>query len=270
MKSATNYEQKNHPLEFLNITTLSPKPNMHPEIEIVFCLKGKTSAYINGKCHTVNSGQFIIVFPYQIHFYDVIEEGEYLLFIFYPDITPNIKEIFCNYIPTVQVAPITQSLALRLDELNAIYNKNDTWSSTLLTGYINLLTVEILPCLQLEYISSEQSLTEKIMKYCMENFCNNITLDKLAEQLSISKSSVSHIFNNVTGLSLPYYVNWLRISAACRLLTKTSQTITSIAYEVGFSTLRNFNRVFNSIMLQTPSEYRNKFKTSKNKAKPSA
>ena len=270
MKSAANYEQKNHPLEFLNITTLSPKPHMHPEIEIIFCLKGHTSAYINGKCHTVKSGQFIIVFPYQVHFYDVIEEGEYLLFVFYPDITPNIKDIFRNYVPTVQVSTITKSSALRLDELNAIYNKNDTWSSTLLTGYINLLTCEILPSLQLRYISSEQSLTEKIMKYCMENFSSNITLDILAEQLSISKSSVSHIFNNVTGLSLPYYINWLRISAACRLLSKTSQTITSIAYEVGFSTLRNFNRVFTSIMLQTPSEYRNKFKTSKNKAKSSA
>ena len=256
MKDESSYEKKTRPLEFLRLTTLSPKPHMHPEIEMVICTEGRVNAYINGVCHELNSGQLIIVFPHRMHFYDVLKEGDYSLFIFYPDITPRIKDIFSSSLPLDPTASVTEFTSQILEELTARYDCGDAWSSTLLTGYINLMMTDILEQLKFRSITGERSLAESIMKYCADNFKEDITLDKLSVNFNISRSSISHIFNSATGLSLPYYVNQLRISTACRLLATTSNTVTEIATEVGFSTLRNFNRVFTAMMQLTPTEYR--------------
>jgi AraC-like DNA-binding protein len=57
---------------------------------------------------------------------------------------------------------------------------------------------------------------------------------------------------------MPRYVNFLRISEACQLLTKTSETVVKISEDVGFDNLRNFNRAFHEIMQMTPTEFRDK------------
>ena len=52
------------------------------------------------------------------------------------------------------------------------------------------------------------------------------------------------------------YVNSLRISNACKQLIKSDASITEISENVGFNTLRTFNRAFMKQTGMTPSEYR--------------
>lgn len=52
------------------------------------------------------------------------------------------------------------------------------------------------------------------------------------------------------------YVNQQKIEKATLLLTTTNKTITEIAEEVGFSTLKYFTKVFKSIKEVSPSAYR--------------
>lgn len=52
------------------------------------------------------------------------------------------------------------------------------------------------------------------------------------------------------------FVNKYRIQFACELLKNSDEDVTQIAMKCGFSTIRNFNRVFKNEMGQTPKDYR--------------
>ena len=51
-------------------------------------------------------------------------------------------------------------------------------------------------------------------------------------------------------------MNRIRIEKAATLLQGSDEKVISIAYEVGFGSLRTFNKVFLEQMGCTPSEYR--------------
>ncbi len=260
MIEKTDYEKKTKPLEFLSVERLSPKPHLHPEIELIICKSGSCDAYINGKRYRLSQDSAIIVFPHQMHFYDTTENGEFALFVFYPEIAPLISEIFSKNIPTNPLIKLNENHILELNGFCTKYDCEKPYSSTLLAGYINILLSDILPKTHLCHISAERDLVDKIMHYCVENYTEAISLELLAEVFNTSISNVSHIWSKVMGMSLPQYINWLRVSSACKLLASTDRTVTRIASDVGFTTLRNFNRSFLNIMHITPTAYRNQYR----------
>ena len=56
--------------------------------------------------------------------------------------------------------------------------------------------------------------------------------------------------------TIPQYINSLRMNDATRLLTQTDLPITQIASELGFGSIRNFNRVFLEHLGTSPKAYR--------------
>ena len=54
------------------------------------------------------------------------------------------------------------------------------------------------------------------------------------------------------------YVRTLRVGEACRLLEKQTLSMTDVAYSVGFSSTRTFNRAFIRYVGMTPREYQKK------------
>lgn len=92
----------------------------------------------------------------------------------------------------------------------------------------------------------------------MNNYRSKISLQILSKELHLSAQRISHIFNENMNITVPQYVNFLRISEACRLLVETSDTVTKVSAEVGFDSIRNFNRAFYEIMKMTPREFRKK------------
>ena len=78
----------------------------------------------------------------------------------------------------------------------------------------------------------------------------------LAGELGMSESRFSRFFRRATGNTYTDFVNHVRISRACQLLTSSDSYITNICYEVGFNNVANFNRRFLEIKGMTPSEYR--------------
>ena len=62
--------------------------------------------------------------------------------------------------------------------------------------------------------------------------------------------------NQKLGMGFNDYVNSIRISNACRLLTESDMPIGEISETVGFNTVRTFNRAFVKHMGMSPREYR--------------
>jgi len=101
----------------------------------------------------------------------------------------------------------------------------------------------------------------KIYEHIFINFQEDISLEKVAEQVHLTKGSLCRYFKNKTGQTLFNFLKEVRIGYACKMLTVTNKTITEICYESGYNTLAHFNTQFKEIKDMTPSEFRNKSKT---------
>ena len=100
----------------------------------------------------------------------------------------------------------------------------------------------------------DQDTVKNILKYCMENYTEPLSLELLSKELHLNKYYISHIFQERMHISFKDFINSLRVESACNLLGKSS-SITDIAYAAGFSSVRTFNRAFLKHMHMTPSDY---------------
>lgn len=96
----------------------------------------------------------------------------------------------------------------------------------------------------------------RITEYINENFCENISLDTIAQTTGLSRYYVSHLFKELMNTTFVNYVNELRLSRAAMLLTTTDIPIIEIAGMSGFNNISNFNRAFKMFYDTTPSKYR--------------
>ena len=88
----------------------------------------------------------------------------------------------------------------------------------------------------------------------------NLTLDKVADELAISKSHLSRIINSELGIGFPDYVNSLRVQEAKKYLTNpdfSNYTLVAIGLEAGFNSKTTFNNAFKKTTGCTPSEFKN-------------
>lgn len=87
-----------------------------------------------------------------------------------------------------------------------------------------------------------------------------LTLDKVADELKLSKSHLSRIINKEMDTSFPEYINELRVKEAQFYLRHpdfSNYTLVAIGLEAGFASKTSFNNTFKKVTGMTPSEYKN-------------
>lgn len=253
-------EIRKHALGIRKIYGLLPKPHIHSEVEIIYLTKGKTIAVLNNQKHKVESGDLLISFPNQIHYYEDQEPTEGYLIIFSVELYKELKEVLQTKVPT---NPILHADQLPLDIENRMDNmyqkkKSEMFYEEVVTkGLLMVLMGEILS--ELEFIDNpgETDSISRILKYCVENYKQPIDLEIMSKDLYMSKYHISHLFHERMKMSYRDFINQLRIEYACELLNK-GRSITEIAYTSGFSSTRTFNRAFLKHKETTPREYMKK------------
>lgn len=109
-------------------------------------------------------------------------------------------------------------------------------------------------------------LESAIAFYIQENFTKAISLRQIAAEFGYNYSYLSSFFNENFKADYSTYVNRFRAQYAAHLLKTTDKNVTELAMACGFSTIRNFNRVFRLEYSLSPREYRG-FDTSTYSAK---
>ena len=97
---------------------------------------------------------------------------------------------------------------------------------------------------------------ESGLAYIFENLAGRIRMSEAAKLAHMSEPMFSKYFKNASGLTFTDMVKKLRIANACRLLTRTDDSVSAISQAVGYTNLANFNRQFLSVVGTTPSAYR--------------
>lgn len=78
----------------------------------------------------------------------------------------------------------------------------------------------------------------------------------LAELCFMSEINFRKLFFEEYSVSPHKYLSYIRLSAAKRMLCESSDTIESIAWKCGYSSIFNFSRAFKTDAKITPSEFR--------------
>ncbi|OJU13243.1 MAG: hypothetical protein BGN88_02460 [Clostridiales bacterium 43-6] len=89
------------------------------------------------------------------------------------------------------------------------------------------------------------------------NFDKNISLRDVANASFCNPSYLSSTFKTKMNMTVTDYINYIRIKNAKYLLDCSTESITEIAYKVGFNDSAYFTRVYKKLMGLSPKEYRN-------------
>ena len=90
------------------------------------------------------------------------------------------------------------------------------------------------------------------------NLSTHLLPADIADKLNMSYSSLRSQFKAVTGVSMSYYQQQLKLNLAKELLTTSTKNISEIAYESGFESVSRFCCLFRKHMQITASEFRAK------------
>jgi len=101
---------------------------------------------------------------------------------------------------------------------------------------------------------------DRVLDHVHRHYAGRLTMDGLADIAALSPSGLHRLFLRHTGQSVTGYVARLRVGAACALLSGGTRPIASIATEVGYDSLANFNRQFKAQKAVTPRQYRQRFR----------
>lgn len=93
-----------------------------------------------------------------------------------------------------------------------------------------------------------------VLHYIAEHCGENLKIETVAKQFGFSLRNLSRLFFR-SNIRFSLYLNYQRVTRAIELLADREKTLSEIAYEVGFSTPNNFNRVFKQITGMSPGQF---------------
>jgi AraC-like DNA-binding protein len=95
-----------------------------------------------------------------------------------------------------------------------------------------------------------------IYNFIMQQYDKPITLEDAAKQAHMTPQAFCRYFKKHTMHTFVSFLNEVRINEACKKLTDGNyDSIATVAYNCGFNSITNFNRVFKSVTRKSPSHY---------------
>lgn len=98
------------------------------------------------------------------------------------------------------------------------------------------------------------------LNYIHEHFSEELSIDTLAGCAYLSESRFKNKFHTIVGMTPMKYVEYIRIKAAKDALNINKRDITTLAYELGYSSPSHFAAAFRRQTGVTPSSYLKKRK----------
>ncbi|HSI69943.1 MAG TPA: AraC family transcriptional regulator, partial [Gillisia sp.] len=99
-----------------------------------------------------------------------------------------------------------------------------------------------------------------IFNFVKEEFHRQITLEEIADLVSMTEQSFCRYFKKITGKTFVQFVNEYRLVHAAKLLHEKQISILDVCFDSGFNNFSHFNRLFKKYTGKTPSTYRNELK----------
>lgn len=257
MEQKFYYENNSNLLRLYRLPSYSFSPHMHAEIEIIYCVSGKTILLVDDTSRALNSGDAAMIWPERIHSYSIERRGVNYIAIINKDLIKTHANAFANRDcrePYIKAEAVHKDVKICLDSLL----EKPAPPVALASAYIDVIVGRLLGALEIVPANNphRSDFARKVLMYISENCRNEITLESIARDLDVNKYQVSRLFSRKIGCNLCKYVNRLRVGMSVNLLRETSRSIAEIAEICGFSSERTFYRVFHEQRGISPQQCR--------------
>lgn len=251
--------------------------HIHPEVELVYVNKGKGKVHIGNHLSYFNKSQLLLLganLPHNGFSDRLTTKGSETIAQFKPDFfgdgflsLPEMKSIglllerakkgikFHQETKKI-VGPMFQKLyeseglkrIILLMEILSELASSDDYTLLNADGY----ALEITP--------QDSNKIDLIYKHIHDNFENQISLDEIANEASMTVPAFCRYFKKTTGKTFTKLVNEYRVVHATKLLSESNSSITDISFECGFNNFSHFNKLFKEFTGKSASKYRNETK----------
>lgn len=109
---------------------------------------------------------------------------------------------------------------------------------------------------------AEPPMVTRAKVYIAEKHAEEISLREVASAVNTSAFYFCKMFKQATGLTFTDYLARLRVEKVKNLLQNPNKRISEAAFETGFQSLSQFNRVFRKIAGESPTVWREKMRRS--------
>lgn len=96
----------------------------------------------------------------------------------------------------------------------------------------------------------------RISAFIEDNYVRGPGLDEAAKTVGLSRSRLCALIRQYTGSTFNLLIRDMRMEDACERLVLTGESISQIAYQVGYNDEKYFLRAFKTAIGMTPSAYR--------------
>lgn len=234
------------------------------EYQLVYIYEGKgyfESASI--KRQTVEAGTIILLFPGEWHnYYPDSEIGwsEYWVGFNGKNIEDKILKNFFNTKKALLEIGISETVT-------SLYKECIRLAEAEHIGYQQIISSIVLHLLGLVYYKNknyriQDSYADRIVNEARilmkENIRHQITPENIAQTLGVSYSWFRQTFKRITGISPAQYQTQLLIRKAKEMLTSSDNSISEVAFHLGFEDVGQFSTLFHKKEGITPTSFRKK------------
>ena len=251
--------------------------HFHPEIELVYVNKGKGKRHIGTHLSYFNNSQLIILganLPHHGFTDGLTAKGSETIIQFKPDFLGEfffdipemnaINTLFEKakkgilYKPNTKkvVGPKIESL-ITLEGFERITQLLEILNDLAVAEDYTLLNAD---GFAFETEPQDSAKIDIIFKHVNSNFQGHITLDEIADKVSMTVPAFCRYFKKATGKTFTKLVNEYRVVHATKLLSESQKSITDICYECGFNNFSHFNKLFKEFTGKSASKYRGEMK----------
>lgn len=234
----------------------------HPNLEILIFIKGKAKIITTNRQIPVKEGDIVLINANSNH-YEVSDSKCTFHAIGVNETNAFLKETFSKKIIYFSVPKDEFKTICTLYDIinNEVLNRAD---ATIIDNSFESIT-KIIERNRSIYFNKTQyhnySSVVSTARDIIDNyFFNNLTVEEIANRLSISTSRLCHLFKKEMGVTLIEYKLLSQLSEAYNLLKITDMSIVAISNAVGFNNSAYFNKMFKRATSMTPKEYRIKIR----------
>ena len=223
----------------------------HDRFEMIVVLEGEICVTLEGRDFGLSANRMMVVAPFCYHAISAKRKGNYrrLTVLFDRDSIPeSLASVFADNEPCVR--EVSEHIS---DKLQAIFsNQITSFYAPLAEGLtLELLYEPPIKSSRRDLLGTDENL-RKMLDYIDEHIGERISLDDIAAHVSLSVSSVCHIFTGKMKISPTKYILQKKMALATKLI-RSGVPATLAAAQVGYSDYSGFYKIYKKHTSRAPS-----------------
>ena len=247
-----------------NIKNVECASHIHYSPEIIVVTDGELTVGCGDSNVTLSKGYAIYVMPFQFHSFHTESSSRASIFTFSAELVPEFAQFTGNKKATAPIFEVSSSILDLCNSFNytEYHNNNKLSHKAILYPICDEL---IKKCRFSEGDNNNDPSFTKVLFFIHKHISEDISLPEVAKALGYNYKYLSRMFKQTSGMCFSNFLAALRCANAASMLTdydNQHKSIAEIAFESGFTSIRNFNRTFKKFHGITPRELKNaKLKT---------